>query len=186
MFSEQNYTLALVDIGLPDGSGISLLRWLRKQKLEVASVVVSAWGTEDLILAALRAGAVGYLLKEREDVEILASLRSIQQGGAPIDPFVAKHILHLLTDNFALAKNVSRAVENGANPEDVLWIEPLTSREREILDWVAQGFTSREIAEKIDRSKLTVECHTKNIYRKLRVTTRTEAVHQARSLGLLR
>lgn len=186
LFSKRSYALALIDIGLPDGSGIELLRWLLDKQPELSSVVISAWGTEDLILASLRAGAVGYLLKERVDSEILASLRSIEQGGSPIDPFVAKYILRLVSDKHLPAKLSARSNENDKeNPEAIVWFEQLTPREQEILKWVAQGFISREIAERINRSKLTVECHIKSIYRKLHVSSRTEAVHQARTLGLL-
>ncbi len=170
------FNLALIDIGLPDGNGIHLIAPLRARNLQVTAVVVSAWGTEDLIVAALHAGAVGYLLKEREDVELAASLRSIQSGGAPIDPFVAKHILRLLTQP---------AVAAPRDAAPVNLTEPLTPRELEILGLVTQGLISREIAEKLARSRLTVECHIKNIYRKMHVTTRTEAVFRARSLGLV-
>lgn len=166
--------LILVDIGLPDGSGIDLIQWLRQTGSSSQAVVVSTFGTQDLIVQALRAGAVGYLLKERDDDEILASLRSIGRGGAVLDPFVAKHILHLI------AAAPAQTVARGESPA-----EPLTPREEEILGWVAQGLISREIAEKLSRSTATVEDHVKNILRKLRVGTRTQAVFQARSMGLL-
>jgi DNA-binding NarL/FixJ family response regulator len=172
--ASHEFSVALVDVGLPDGSGVDLVAALRASQPQLAAVVVSAWGTEALIVAALRAGAIGYLLKERDDVEIVAALRSIEQGGAPIDPFVAKHILRLVPPiDAAAAQTVELA-------------EPLTTRESEILALVAQGLISREIAEKLARSKLTIECHIKNIYRKMHVSTRTEAVFRARSLGLLR
>ena len=166
--------LVLVDIGLPDGSGIDLIRWLRHTGSSSDAVVVSSFGTQDLIVQALRAGAVGYLLKERDDAEILASLRSIGRGGAVLDPFVARHILHLIA-----------AAPAPATARGEPLAEPLTPREEEILGWVAQGLISREIAEKLSRSTATVEDHVKNILRKLRVATRTQAVFQARSLGLL-
>jgi DNA-binding NarL/FixJ family response regulator len=172
--SLQQFCFALLDVGLPDGSGVDLIALLRASQPQLIAVVVSAWGTEALIVAALRAGAVGYVLKERDDVEISAALQSIEHGGAPIDPFVAKHILRMLVSPSADAT------------EAVTLAEPLTTREHEILGLVAQGFISREIAEKLVRSKLTVECHIKNIYRKMQVTSRTEAVFRARSLGLLR
>jgi DNA-binding NarL/FixJ family response regulator len=172
--SLQQFNLALVDVGLPDGSGVDLIALLRASQPQLIAVVVSAWGTEALIVAALRAGAVGYVLKERDDAEVSAALQSIEHGGAPIDPFVAKHILRLLVPPSAGATEFAALAE------------PLTAREHEILGLVAQGFISREIAEKLTRSKLTVECHIKNIYRKMQVTSRTEAVFRARSLGLLR
>jgi DNA-binding NarL/FixJ family response regulator len=177
----RQFALALVDIELPDGSGIDFIEWLRGRDARTTSVVVSTFATQDLILAALQAGATGYLLKERDDGELVAALRSIQSGGAPIDPFVAKHILRLLA--VAPAPAAISPVSNG--PSAVL-VDPLTRREEEILGLVAQGLISREIAEKISRSTLTVEGHIKSIFRKLQVNTRTRAIHQARSLGLLR
>ena len=173
------FSLSLIDIGLPDGNGVDLIGALRAENPDVTAVVVSAWGTEDLIMAALQAGAVGYLLKEREDVELAASLRSIQSGGAPIDPFVAKHILRFVAQP---APDAAKPLNAQAK---INLTEPLTPRELEILGLVTQGLISREIADKLSRSRLTVECHIKNIYRKMHVTTRTEAVFRARSLGLV-
>jgi DNA-binding NarL/FixJ family response regulator len=87
------YGVVLVDIGLPDGSGVELIGWMRARTPALPAVVVSAWRTEEIIFAALRAGAIGYLLKERDDLELSIALRSIEQGGAPIDPSIARRIL---------------------------------------------------------------------------------------------
>jgi DNA-binding NarL/FixJ family response regulator len=171
----RSYGFALVDIGLPDGSGLGLVEWMRREHPRITPIVVSAFGTEALIVAALRGGAAGYLLKERDDAELLASLRTIERGGAPIDPFVARHILHLVGTPAGAASPAAGAGDG----------EPLTARELEILGWVAQGLISREIAQRLDRSPQTIECHIKNIFRKMCVSTRTEAVHRARQRGLL-
>lgn len=163
--------LALVDIGLPDGSGIELIGWLHAHHPQTAAVVISAWGDEDTVLAALRAGAVGYLLKEREDAELEFALQSIHRGGAPIDPFVARRILALLPS----------APVQAAHADDAL-----TVRETEILELVARGHSNREIAEQLSLSRFTIEGYTKAIYRKLAVRSRTAAVFEAKSRGLLR
>ncbi|MCS5516661.1 response regulator transcription factor [Pseudomonas qingdaonensis] len=81
----QPVALALVDLGLPDGNGIELIEEMHATDPGQAILVISAWSTEDTLLAALRAGATGYVLKERDDLEILLSLRSVLRGGAPID-----------------------------------------------------------------------------------------------------
>lgn len=180
-FATRPFALALVDIELPDGSGIDFIEWLHRHDTETTSVVVSTFATQDLILAALKAGATGYLLKERDDDELIAALRSIQHGGAPIDPFVATHILRLLA-----AKPVAVAIPAVSLETSESSVAQLTRREEEILQFVAEGLISREIGEKISRSTLTVESHIKNIFRKLQVSTRTQAIYQARSLGLLR
>jgi RNA polymerase sigma factor (sigma-70 family) len=180
--------LALIDVGLPDGSGIDFIGWLRERQPQAALLIVSAYGEEDTVLAALRAGAIGYLLKEREDVELLQSLRSIQHGGAPIDPFVARRLLAVWTqvlmtvpaqNAMAVPRVAISAVARDAVDED------LTEREREILALVARGYSNREIAELIALSRYTVEDYTKRIYRKLAVNSRTAAVFEAQSLGLL-
>ncbi|MBS0589717.1 MAG: response regulator transcription factor [Proteobacteria bacterium] len=179
-----SFALVLIDIGLPDGSGIDLIGWMhrRESTLRVTAVVVSSFATQDLILQALHAGATGYLLKEREDAELTASLRSIERGGAPIDPFVARYILRVIATPL-----VARAVADAILPvvADENASVPLTRREEEILHLVAQGLISREIAERLSRSTLTIEGHIKSIFRKLHVSTRTQAIYQARSLGLL-
>ncbi|TWI01644.1 LuxR family two component transcriptional regulator [Luteimonas cucumeris] len=167
------FTLALVDVQLPDGNGIDLIAWMQQHAPQTVSVIVSAWAEEETILAAVKAGAIGYLLKDRDDDELRVSLKSLQRGGAPIDPTIARRILALLPQA-ALA-------ETPAAPAST----QLSEREREILKLVAQGFSNREIAELVSLSKLTIECHTRNIYRKLAVGSRTAAVFEARSMGLL-
>ena len=179
MLDAQSFGIALVDIGLPDGSGVELIGWMQATHPKVPAVVISAWRTEDTIFAALRAGAIGYLLKERDDLELSIALRSIEQGGAPIDPAIARHILGWLA-----ARQPSLPAVAAADAPAPLPVA-LTPRERKILELVAQGLSNRDMAESLSISRLTVECHTKNIYRKLAVTSRTEAVYQARRHGLL-
>ncbi len=176
VLAHKAFGVALVDIGLPDGSGVELIGWLQAHHPGVPAVVVSAWRTEEVILAALRAGAIGYLLKERDDLELGLALRSIEQGGAPIDPFIARRILSLLP---AAGDAVPPPPADEPRPA-------LSARELGILQLVAQGLSNREMADTLSISRLTVECHTKNIYRKLAVGSRTEAVFQARRHGLLR
>ncbi|WP_432730946.1 response regulator [Variovorax sp. W6] len=179
LLGEHSYGVVLVDIGLPDGSGVELIGWLQAHHPAVPAVVISAWRTEEIIFAALRAGAIGYLLKERDDVELGIALRSIEQGGAPIDPSIARHILAWLATH--QQPPTEAAVQaSGEAPA------ALTRRERKILELVSQGLSNRDMAESLSISRLTVECHTKNIYRKLAVSSRTEAVFEARRHGLLR
>lgn len=169
---------ALVDLGLPDGNGMELLAWLREHRPEVTCVVVSGWGERSIVLDALRAGAVGYMLKERDDGELLLALQTIARGGAPIDPFVARGLLQLLApleaEPAALTTAPVDAESGGISP-----------RETQILRLVAQGLTNREIADTIGLSRLTIESYTKSIYRKLAVGSRTAAVFAARNRGLL-
>ena len=164
----QPVALALVDLALPDGSGMALIAQMRAEDPGLGILVVSAWSSEEAILGALRAGATGYVLKERDDIEVSLSIRSVLRGGAPIDPFIARRILDLLPAQASAAT-----------------AEALSKREAEILQLVADGLSNREIAEQIFLSPHTVACHIKGIYRKLAVSSRTRAVHEARVRGLL-
>lgn len=179
----QPFAMALVDLGLPDGSGIELIAWLRAQSEQLPILVISAWSTEEMILGALRTGANGYVLKERDDLEIALSVRSVFKGGAPIDPFIARRILDL----------VGRPAGGHAAPAHPLAPAPdpalsaaLSERERQILDHVAAGMSNREIAESLHLSRWTIDSHIRHIYDKLAVSSRTQAVRRAREHGLLR
>lgn len=165
------YDLALVDVQLPDGSGVDFIGWLRQARPALPAVIVSSWAEEGTILQALRNGAVGYLLKNAEDAELAMGLRSLQRGGAPIDPVIARRLLELMPK-----------VEPAPPPAEPVH---LSARETEILQLVSRGLSNREIAEATGLSRLTIESHTRNIYRKLAVGSRTAAVFEAQSLGLL-
>ena len=170
----QPVALALVDLQLPDGSGMALIEQMRADDPGLGILVVSAWSSEDAILGALRAGATGYVLKERDDIEVSLSIRSVLRGGAPIDPFIARRILELLPLP-AVAAPAAEPVDQG---------EALSERERQILGLVADGLSNREIAEQLFLSRYTVESHVKRIYRKLAVSSRTMAVRAARQRGV--
>ena len=180
--AEQPVAMALVDIGLPDGSGIDLIEQLRQEDPSLSILVISAWGTEDIILSALRAGATGYVLKERDDLEISFSIRSVLRGGAPIDPFIARRILALLPAGTVKTASPQKTGDQNTNNEGAVHLSP---RETEILQLVAEGLTNREIAQYLSISRYTAECHIKHIYKKLAVSSRTRAINEARVRGLL-
>ena len=175
----QPMALALVDLALPDGNGMALIEQMRLEDPGLGILVVSAWSSEDAILGALRAGATGYVLKERDDLEVMLSIRSVLRGGAPIDPFIARRILQLLP------QPAPAPVSSVATADIAPLEEALSARESQILRLVADGMSNREIAEQLFLSRHTVECHIKRIYRKLAVPSRTRAVHEARARGLL-
>lgn len=168
----QAFSMVLLDVNLPDGSGLELLPWLRTQAPQAEAVVVSSLGDDATVLQAIRAGAVGYLLKNGSDAEMELSLASLQRGGAPIDPVIARRVLALMTDP---APTHAPVPAGGV----------LTERERDVLQCVARGLSNREIGRELGVSVNTVECHAKNIYRKLSVRSRAGAVFTAREQGLL-
>lgn len=197
--ANQPVTLALVDLMLPDGSGLDLIAQMRTDSPEMGILVVSAWSSEESILAALRAGATGYVLKERDDIEVSMSIRSVLRGGAPIDPFIARRILQLLP----LGNDAAASIPAGSQPPHSSYAvsepplnppaktpstepgETLSDREGQILCLVADGLTNREIAERLFLSRYTVESHIKRIYRKLAVSSRTMAVRAGRARGVI-
>lgn len=177
---ENSTSFALVDLGLPDGNGIDFISTLKQYDPTIPILVISAWSTEDAILNALAAGATGYVLKERDDIEISLSIRSMLRGGAPIDPFIAQKILKQLQliESTSTTKNKNEVKQSNENAL-------LSKREHQILTFVAQGLSNKEIASEVNISRYTVESHIKHIYRKLAVCTRIKAVDTARNLGLL-
>ena len=175
--AQRHYALALVDLGLPDGNGTALIAALRAQDATMSILVISAWSTEEAILQALRAGATGYLLKERDDLEVMLSIRSVLRGGAPIDPFIARRVMIAFQQQPASPAVAPMAA---ASKDDAL-----SPREIDILQQVANGLSHRETAERLHISRHTVEAHIRNIYRKLSVNSRLRAITEARARGLM-
>jgi len=171
--------MVLADLRLPDGDGVELIAWLRSINKSLPILVVSAWKVEEMVLDAIRAGANGYLLKERDDLEIAVLLKTVANGGAPIDPFITRHILGLAngstTNRAASRPDIAEELPGGL----------LSKRELAILTRVAEGMSNREIAEALNISQWTVDTHIRHIYGKLTVNSRTRAVQAARQLGLL-
>lgn len=182
LLGNQAFQLALVDIGLPDGNGIAMLEWMRVHAPATEAVVLSGQGDTDTVLRAIRAGAVGYLHKAGDDAELEMSLASMERGGAPIDPVIARRILLMVgaPPDTAVAPPLPPSRTKAGAPAG-----PLSGRELQVLGLVAQGCGNAEIAEQLFLSVNTVACHTKSIYRKLAVRSRSAAVHSARIHGLL-
>lgn len=176
LYQQQTFAFVLVDLGLPDGTGLDFIHFLHELGTSVPIMVISAWSSSETIFQALASGATGYVLKERDDIEIILAIRSILRGGSPIDPFIATHILKHMSSEKVTAPNSTKNIEAGIK---------LSSREQQILTLVADGNSSREIAELIHISRFTVECHIKNIYQKLSVNSRTKAISLAKKIGLL-
>jgi len=165
----------LVDLGLPDGSGLDVIRATRAQWPECSILVSTIFGDESHVLRSIEAGAMGYLLKDTNAAELVEEIRSIHAGGSPISPMVARKIL-------ALA-----AASLPATPEMPAGEAPagLSAREQEVLKHVSKGFTTEETAKSMGISRTTVLTFVRRIYAKLQVNTRAEAIHEAHRKGLL-
>lgn len=161
--------ILLTDLGLPDGSGVEIIKAIEKLHLDSQAMVISGFQDEHIVFQALAAGAKSYILKHDQSQKITDAILSMMNGGAPISPVIAR----LMLQKF---QRPQQAVELP---------EALTERQVNILKLVSQGFSSKEISEKLDISYYTVTTHIKNIYSKLQVNSRTEALHEAMKLGLL-
>jgi DNA-binding NarL/FixJ family response regulator len=163
----------LVDLGLPSGSGIELIRYAHAHLPQTDVMVVSVFGDEPHVMASLEAGATGYLLKDTQPADLAEQVRTLRAGGSPISPVIARQLLLRLTP------------EAGPSPSaaDEALLSP---QERQVLTFSAKGFSFEEIARMLGVSRHTVMTYVKRSYRKLQVHSKTEAIYEARKLGLVR
>ena len=169
------FDVALVDLGLPDGNGIDLIREIARVRPDADVMVVTVFGDEAHVLASIEAGATGYLLKRSLNDTLGATVRELRAGGSPISPVIARQLLLRFKKDTPQASQPAAVVDDGG----------LSEREREVLLFIAKGFTVGEIANMLHLSAHTVATHVKHIYRKLAVHSRTEAVFEAGRMGLL-
>lgn len=162
--------VAVLDIRMPHATGIEVTRWIREKALPIRVLILTAYDDDPFVLAAMQAGANGYVLKNAEAEDITAAVRKIAHGRTVLDPDVAQKVItHMI---------------GGAVAEPTP--ETLTDREREILQLAAVGLTNKAIGVKLSISDRTVQGHLASIYAKLGVNSRTEAVTRALQLGVIR
>lgn len=162
--------VVLMDLQMPEGSGLMATRELRKRCPNVRVLVVTLFEDDESIFAALRAGARGYLLKDAEEKEMMRAIRAVGQGEAIFSPAIATRLI----DYFAATREMV--------PQEVF--PELTEREREILALIARGESNAAIAERLTITLKTVRNHVSNIYGKLQVADRAQAAIRAREAGL--
>lgn len=167
------FDLALVDLGLPDGSGVDVVTKLRDVQPECQSVVVTIHDDDEHLFPALQAGAFGYILKEQPRELITEQLQRISQGEPPLSPSIARRVMA----HFSVRRKPRIASE-------MLQQVALTDRETEVLLRVAKGYTLPEIGVQLGLSRHTIADYVKQIYRKLNVSSRAEAALEAQRLGL--
>jgi DNA-binding NarL/FixJ family response regulator len=170
------FELALIDLGLPDGSGVDVVTQLRDSQPDAQSVVVTIHDDDEHLFPALQAGAFGYILKEQARELITEQLQRISQGEPPLSPSIARRVMAYFS---AKAKPAASAHNNMPNVS-------LTDRESEVLLRVAKGYTLPEIGVQLSLSRHTIADYVKQIYRKLNVSSRAEAALEAQRLGLFR
>lgn len=157
----------LVDLGLPGMSGIEFIRKAKSEMPDVEIMVHTVFEDRDSVFSAIKAGASGYILKGSTPREIIESLNNLHKGGSPMSPKIARKVI--------------LEFQGDGIDEEYL----LTAREKEIARYIEQGMTYQEISDHMDISRHTVHTHIKNIYEKLQVKDRNEALTKARKKGII-
>jgi DNA-binding NarL/FixJ family response regulator len=170
---DQHPDVLLVDLQLPDGNGIDLIREAARRLPDCDVMVVTIFGDERHVLDSIAAGATGYLLKDMQPAELVEQIRVLRDGGSPISPVIARQLL----TRFAPPKAQPRA------PTEAL--TPLSDQEIKVLTYSAKGFSYDEIANLMQVSRHTVQTYVKRSYRKLQVNSKVDALSEARRLKLL-
>lgn len=159
--------LALIDIGLPDGSGIDLIGELNREHPQLMSIVTSVFDDDTHLFAALGAGASGYLLKDQSRHDLTSMLQRIAEGQPPLSPAIARRLLGFF------------------GPKEAVDDIHLTSRERDVLALIAKGYTTAKVAEYLNITRNTASGYVKVIYRKLNISSRAEAALEASRRGIV-
>jgi DNA-binding NarL/FixJ family response regulator len=168
--SEMQPDIVLMDLQLPGGSGLDATREITQVSPHIRVLVVTLFEDDDSIFTALRSGARGYILKDTKEEMMMRAVRTVSSGEAIFSEAIAAHLI----DYFSSSKKL---IPRGTFPE-------LTRREDQILELIAKGFSNQGISENLSISLKTVRNHVSNIFSKLQVADRVQAVIKARETGL--
>ncbi len=172
-YARHHPDVVLMDIRMPVMDGVEATRRLRHEHPDARVIILTTFDDDEFVFEGLRAGALGYLLKDVSSEELTQAIRTVAAGGALIEPSVARKVL----------AEFSRLRPASASPTSLA--EPLSGREREILALLAQGLSNKQIAARLHLAEGTVKNYVSNILGKLGVTDRTQAALKARDLGLV-
>lgn len=153
--------IAIVDIKLPGKSGVQLIKELKEALPNLLCMVCSYYDSDEYVFSAIKNGACGYLLKDAMPGEIIDSLEELQRGGAPMNRYIARKVISTFQEK-VIAHHLAE----------------LTSRENEVLNLVSEGLLVKEISDQLSLSNYTVKSHLKNIYTKLHVRNKVEAINK--------
>ncbi len=176
LLSQFKFQMLLVDLALPDGFGLDIIRRMAVSHPDIDIMVLADTNDDPHIVSAIESGATGYVLKSEIESNLISAIRLLAAGGSPVSPTVAKSVLR------ALRTYTSHSIEK--SPVS-MQSNPLSERETEILQLLAKGMSFNEIGDILTISPHTVTAHIKKIYRKLQVHSRGEAVYEAAQMGLI-
>lgn len=176
LVSQFKFQMLIVDLDLPDGFGLDLIRRTAANMPEVDIMVLANANDDPHVVSAIESGATGYVLKTEIENSLVSAIRLLAAGGSPVSPEVAKSVLR------ALRTYTTHTIEKTTAP---IQPNPLSERETEILQLLAKGMSFNEIGDILTISPHTVTAHIKKIYHKLQVHSRGEAVYEAAQMGLI-
>lgn len=176
--------LVLLDLGLPDGSGLDIIRQVQAQRSPAAIIVMTVHDDDDHLFRALAAGAQGYLLKEQDDAQLIRQLQQMEQGQPPLSPRIARRMLAHFQQHQAQSppQALRQPLQDtpGSRDKD----SGLSPRESEVLAYIARGLRVAEVAQQLGLTPSTVASYIKSIYFKLNISSRAEAAIAASRRGL--
>lgn len=165
---EHNPDVAVLDIQMPEKSGIDVTRWVRANARSTGVLILTAYDDDPYVMAVLQAGANGYVLKTADSEDIIEAVRAVNEGSSALDPAITQKVMAYVSS------------KPSARP-----VEELTERELEVLRLTAKGYTNKAIGVQLGISDRTVQGHLAKIFDKLQAESRTEAVMRAVSLRWL-
>jgi DNA-binding NarL/FixJ family response regulator len=183
---ESRVDVLILDLGLPDMSGLKVLEHLRRVQVNAEALVVTVFADETSVLRAIEAGATGYVLKREASFSLKRRVEELLSGGSPITPSIARLVLSRLQLPSARLSESGDHAQGASVPDDLQNdTKELSTREIHVLQLVAKGLSVSEVGELLSLSSNTIKTYVRRIYKKLAVNSRHEAIFEARVLGLL-
>lgn len=174
--AQRTFDVILVDLGLPDGSGIGIISAVMRINPDANILVLSAMRDEASVVEAISAGAGGYIVKDATSEDILQAVHNLTEGFSPLSPSIARFILRSFRQRSAAEVQTTAEAPEKAQPEALQF--GLTARENDVLLEITRGSSYKQIARTLAITEATVQSHIKNIYRKLGVSSRSEATYR--------
>ncbi|WP_405268386.1 response regulator [Cellulophaga sp. Ld12] len=179
MVNEKKPDLLIIDIRMPEMNGIDAVEILNKQGTTTKTIILSMHDSEEYILKSVSAGANGYLLKDTGKTEFIKAIRTVQHGGKYFSGDISNVLVNNLLSGSKPVSEKPKHIKSNDNPFD------LTSKELQILELILSGLTNKQISEKLENSKRTVETHRFNLMRKMDVKNLIDLSKKAQEFNLV-